>query len=241
MAPTQEPPSFDDIIQAGELSCLETRYRAARKTDRHPRTATQKSGGSGQRNIWQGKKNKLASIWRTGKACCCEQPRQPNFQGSFHFKPTWHERLTCSQPGQRSHSSSPVLSAKVQAAISRDADLFSGARSSRKNLSEASNATGNSKLQNGKNVVGKDFSIRGAAGPYVVVGSNFAPGTTAADIQSAMEAITGEMLSCNIITSYPTVIAEMVFADKACAETVISTFNNQRVLNSAVLLSWNIC
>ena len=85
--------------------------------------------------------------------------------------------------------------------------------------------------QNGHSLPAKEFSIKGAAGPYVVVGSNFAPGTTAADIQSAMESITGEMLGCNVLTPYPTVIAEMVFADKACADTVIATFNNQKVLS----------
>ena len=73
------------------------------------------------------------------------------------------------------------------------------------------------------------MSIRGLAGPYVVVGSNFAPGTTSADIESAMVPLGGEMQSCRIITSSPTVIAEMVFTDKAGAENVIATFNNQKV------------
>jgi len=73
------------------------------------------------------------------------------------------------------------------------------------------------------------FSIRGLAGPYVVMGSNFAPGTTAADIESAMVPTVGEIQSCKIMTSTPTVIAEMVFADKSSADNVISTFNNKKV------------
>lgn len=73
------------------------------------------------------------------------------------------------------------------------------------------------------------MTIRGLAGPYVVVGSNFAPGTTAADIQSAMEPIGGEVQSCRIVASSPTVIAEMIFTDKGGAENVIATFNNQKV------------
>ena len=77
--------------------------------------------------------------------------------------------------------------------------------------------------------VGDGMSIRGMARPYVVVGSNFAPGTTSADIESAMVPIGGEMQSCRIITSSPTVIAEMVFIDKTGAENVIQTFNNKRV------------
>jgi len=76
---------------------------------------------------------------------------------------------------------------------------------------------------------GEEISIRGTAGPYVVVGSNFAPGTTAADIESAMIPSCGEMQSCRILTSSPTVIAEMVFSEKNNAESVISTFNNKKV------------
>ena len=76
---------------------------------------------------------------------------------------------------------------------------------------------------------GEEISIRGTAGPYVVIGSNFAPGTTAADIESAMIPSGGEMQSCRILTSTPTVIAEMVFSEKQNAENVISTFNNKKV------------
>ena len=85
-------------------------------------------------------------------------------------------------------------------------------------------------LQNGSsNGAGEGLSIRGLAGPYVVMGSNFAPGTTAADIESAMVSSDGEMQSCRIITSTPTVIAEMVFVDKHSAESVVATFNNKKV------------
>lgn len=77
--------------------------------------------------------------------------------------------------------------------------------------------------------LGEEISIRGTAGPYVVIGSNFAPGTTAADIESAMVPGGGEMQSCRIISSAPTVMAEMVFAEKHNAESVISTFNNKKV------------
>jgi len=76
---------------------------------------------------------------------------------------------------------------------------------------------------------GEEISIRGTAGPYVVIGSNFAPGTTAADIESAMIPSGGEMQSCRVMTSTPTVIAEMVFGEKHNAESVISTFNNKKV------------
>lgn len=74
-----------------------------------------------------------------------------------------------------------------------------------------------------------DLSIKGASGPFVVVGRNFAPGTTAADIQSALEPTTGPMLSCRIVASHPSVVAEFAFAEKQTAELVIANFHNQRV------------
>ena len=76
---------------------------------------------------------------------------------------------------------------------------------------------------------GPEISIRGAAGPYVVIASNFAPGTTAADIESAMVPSTSEVTSCRIITSAPTVMAEIVFTEKQSAQQVIDTFNNKKV------------
>lgn len=79
------------------------------------------------------------------------------------------------------------------------------------------------------NGIGAEINIRGTAGPYVVIGSNFAPGTTAADIESAMLPVGGEMQSCRIMTAAPTVMAEMVFTDKENAERVIDTFNNKKV------------
>lgn len=78
-------------------------------------------------------------------------------------------------------------------------------------------------------IAGPEISIRGIAGPYVVVASNFAPGTTAADIESAMVPSGGELQSCRIITAAPTVMAEMIFGEKRNAETVIDTFNNKKV------------
>lgn len=74
-----------------------------------------------------------------------------------------------------------------------------------------------------------EINIRGAAGPYCVVASNFAPGTTAADIESVMLPIGGDMAGCRLIASAPTVIAEMLFLDKIGAERVIEMFNNKRV------------
>lgn len=77
---------------------------------------------------------------------------------------------------------------------------------------------------------GDGLSIRGAAsGPYTVIAQNFVPGTTAADIESVMFNVGGDMTSCKLIASNPTVIAEMNFVDRAGAEKVIETFNGKKV------------
>ena len=81
--------------------------------------------------------------------------------------------------------------------------------------------------------VGNEINIRGAAGPYCVVASNFAPGTTAADIESVMAPIGGAMLGCKLISSLPTVIVEMVFVERSGADNVIAMFNNKKVRESA--------
>ena len=111
-----------------------------------------------------------------------------------------------------------------------------------------SNANGQANVQG----AGAEITIRGLAGPYTVVGNNFAPGTTAgesflrwitpeailcrradpictvADIEAAMLPIGGPMQNCQIVTKLPSVVAEMVFLDKAQADNVIATFNNKK-------------
>ncbi|KAL8770731.1 MAG: hypothetical protein Q9209_003598 [Squamulea sp. 1 TL-2023] len=65
---------------------------------------------------------------------------------------------------------------------------------------------------------------------YTVIGSNFAPETTAADIMTATEGLLredGKMQDCQIISEDPTVVAEMVFTAKVDAEHVISAFNGK--------------
>ncbi|TKA79260.1 hypothetical protein B0A49_00920 [Cryomyces minteri] len=76
---------------------------------------------------------------------------------------------------------------------------------------------------------GNGILIRGMAGPYIVMASNFAPGTTAADIESVMQPIGGQMTGCKLVSSNPTVIVEMGFVEKSGAENVIAMFNNKRV------------
>ncbi|KAM5345526.1 hypothetical protein ACJ41O_011387 [Fusarium nematophilum] len=76
-----------------------------------------------------------------------------------------------------------------------------------------------------KNPMG--MTIRGLAGPISIMAQNFAPGTTAADIESAMTPVGGEMLSCRIVKTKPIMIVEMSFASREGGERVIETFNDK--------------
>ncbi|CAH0020199.1 unnamed protein product, partial [Clonostachys rhizophaga] len=84
-------------------------------------------------------------------------------------------------------------------------------------------------IQKQVNVRSQGISIRGIAGPFTVVGQNFAPGTTAADIESVLTPFGGHMESCKIVKTKPFVVAEMVFASKEGGDRVIETFNNKTV------------
>jgi hypothetical protein len=89
-------------------------------------------------------------------------------------------------------------------------------------------------LSNQFNIVNKakpstGISIRGIAGPAVVIAENFAPGTTAADIESAMAPIGGPVLKCSVTTSASTVVAELVFESRDGADRVIEQFHDQIV------------
>ncbi|KAI0400882.1 hypothetical protein F4802DRAFT_609833 [Xylaria palmicola] len=74
---------------------------------------------------------------------------------------------------------------------------------------------------------GRGFSIKGLAGPFAVLAQNFAPGTTAADIESAMTPVGGLVSSCRLVKTHPIVIAEIVFESKEGADRVIEQFNQQ--------------
>ncbi|KAF4123257.1 hypothetical protein GMORB2_6807 [Geosmithia morbida] len=74
---------------------------------------------------------------------------------------------------------------------------------------------------------GRGISIRGLAGPFVVMAQNFAPGTTAADVESAMTPVGGEMESCRITKTSPFMVVEMVFHSREGGERVIQTFNDK--------------
>lgn len=82
---------------------------------------------------------------------------------------------------------------------------------------------------------GGGFNIKGVATekPSIVIASNFAPGTTAMDIEAVMMPIArqrdGNVISCRLISSSPTVMVELSVDKKEAAQNIIDTFNNQRV------------
>lgn len=73
------------------------------------------------------------------------------------------------------------------------------------------------------------ITIRGLAGPFVVIAQNLAPGTTAGDLESAMMPVGGLVSKCRIIKTHPIVMAEIEFQTKEGADRVIERFNNQLV------------
>ncbi|KAK5046546.1 hypothetical protein LTR84_008349 [Exophiala bonariae] len=90
---------------------------------------------------------------------------------------------------------------------------------------------------------GPGLSIKGKAGPFVVEARNFAPGTTAADIESALADqildSTGSngLLSCRLVSVTPTVVAEMIFTEKDIADRVISMYDKQKADGRILRLS----
>jgi hypothetical protein len=76
---------------------------------------------------------------------------------------------------------------------------------------------------------GNGITIKGLAGPFAVLAQNFAPGTTAADIESALTPVGGLISSCRLVKTHPIVIAEIVFESKEGADRVIERFDKQTV------------
>ena len=68
------------------------------------------------------------------------------------------------------------------------------------------------------------------SGSCTVIAQNFAPGTTARDIEAVLTGGLPERLkSCRILTARPTFIAELLFYDERDAEIVVKEFDNKLV------------
>ncbi|KAA6412908.1 MAG: hypothetical protein FRX48_03901 [Lasallia pustulata] len=212
MAAGEEALSFDAIIQAdrqrrkNEALAKEIFGKGRRPTT--PANAGNRSNATAP---------SLAS--RVGVAKASQRSASSTPKPKANIDATWgHDLHHVNNPQASRLSRLPRDNAKAR--ITRDDRLLAAV--------QTDSALNGASDQATVRAPGNGYSIRGLAGPYVVHGSNFAPGTTAADIESAMEPIGGEIQRCKIVTSTPTVIAEMVFTDKAGAENVIATFNNQK-------------
>ncbi|KAI9846785.1 MAG: hypothetical protein M1837_003634 [Sclerophora amabilis] len=199
--------SFDDIIQAD---------RRRRKNETlannilgQRRRASAPGAGVGNRQ-----KPSLAS--RVGVSKQSSTAALPKTKANINNQ--WsHDLHRLNNPQASRVSALPVRSNSAR--VTRDNRLFAA-------LTSEASLNGSSDQLNVRGSSG--MTIRGAAGPFTVLATNFAPGTTADDIEAAIAPITDEFQSCRLISAHPTVIAEIVFPVKAEAEKIIATFNNQK-------------
>ncbi|KAI1822952.1 hypothetical protein F4861DRAFT_512520 [Xylaria intraflava] len=152
----------------------------------------------------------------------------------------WTHDLHSTQNGRRSATQQPApnsLAARVHpvgTTLPKTRPTATRKRPDRKNklanaISRTAAAPANSQQQ--MNLVESQdkngFTIKGLAGPFAVLAQNFAPGTTAADIESALTPIGGLIVSCRLVKTHPIVIAEIVFESKEGADQVIRRFDQQ--------------
>ncbi|KAI9659938.1 MAG: hypothetical protein M1821_001290 [Bathelium mastoideum] len=209
-----EAVSFDEIIQEGRRK-RKFQNLADEILGKGKRSNAALVGSKLGRNVPTGPASTIANRGGIMKRSSSASLVKSNINGKWghDLHHTTTARLGRFSPLPRSQSSSRLdrgnrAFATLQSELSKDED------------DSQVNVVGNGKKNN--------ISIKGIAGPYIVVASNFAAGTTAADIEAVMSDVGGEMLSCRLISASPTVMAEMQFTDKDGAERVISTFNNQR-------------
>ncbi|KAJ5194090.1 hypothetical protein N7491_001426 [Penicillium cf. griseofulvum] len=205
---TKKPVSFDDIIQADRQKKKQEEL-ANQLLGKNRRSSAPGSGsGAGkkaQNKSQNAKPGSLAS--RIGVA---KRSASATVQPKNKPAPTTNNNRTRGKTGKKDR----VNVDRVRTAVQTGNGL-GNARSG--NVAPSSRPAG-----------GMNMTIKGASGPFIVVGRNFAPGTTAADIQSALEPITGPMISCQIVANQPSVVAEFAYAEKTAAELVVANFHNQR-------------
>lgn len=90
----------------------------------------------------------------------------------------------------------------------------------------------NSSLRNGASS-GPGFTIKGSAKrDYIVMASNFAPGTTAEDIGSVFApGPDAGLVQCQITSASPTVTAELIFDNQNGADAVVQKYNGKKADN----------
>ncbi|ETN37066.1 uncharacterized protein HMPREF1541_08056 [Cyphellophora europaea CBS 101466] len=145
---------------------------------------------------------------------------------------------------QRSSSSTSTSSQRNPFRPSPSRNTSSQSQRDRANrLSHALNASTPLGTPTGPRPAG-GLTIKGKAGPWTIIASNFAPGTTAADIEATLsrDALDSDgqngFLDCRLTSTHPTVSAELVFSERAIADRIISTYNNQLADNRYLKLSY---
>ncbi|KAH7393311.1 hypothetical protein BKA64DRAFT_675802 [Cadophora sp. MPI-SDFR-AT-0126] len=133
-----------------------------------------------------------------------------------------HDLHALNNPPASKLSQGPPRGPKAVVRTNRNDRIYSALHNSASSpaLNSQFNIVGSAKPSPG-------ISIRGLAGPSMVMIKNLALGTTVADIESAMTPVGGNVLNCRIISEKPKVIAELVFETKEGADNVVDTFNNQ--------------
>ncbi|QSZ30048.1 hypothetical protein DSL72_004566 [Monilinia vaccinii-corymbosi] len=221
MAPKNDLPDFNGFINKGRErrkdELLANKFLGKNRRASAPGATNNRKPGTGP---------SLASrmgVGKRGPAVTRPAPKRQNSQpvvGSVDDEWT-HDLHSLNNPGASRNSQNPPRgprNVKTRTRNDRLAKAFNGSAST-PNLSAQYNIVG--KAPTGS------LSIKGLAGPYVVMAENFARGTSAQDIESAMSSVGGVPLSCRLISTYPKVIAEIIFDAKDVADTVIHTFNNQ--------------
>ncbi|KAI9820240.1 MAG: hypothetical protein M1827_005862 [Pycnora praestabilis] len=220
MAAGKEAVSFDEIIRAGLLLTNRRKNEAlAKEIFGKGRRASAPGAGIGGRKTPLGPASLasrvgIAKDTATSQRSISTAPKpQANIEGQWG-----HDLHHVNNPKASRVSQLPRKNSAAR--ITRDNRLYAALQSD----------PTNNGISNQVNIRGatNGISIRGTAGPFVVTASNFAPGTTAADIEATLLPIGGEMTSCRIIVAQPTVIAEIVFVEKEGAENVIAMLNNQK-------------
>ncbi|KAJ5787703.1 hypothetical protein N7457_002693 [Penicillium paradoxum] len=212
------PVSFDEIIQADRLKKKhEQLANQLLGKNRRSSTPGSGSGNKAQNKTQNAKPGSLAS--RVGVA-------KPQRSASA----TVHS--TKNKPAPTANNARARGNAGKKDRLNVD-QVRAAFKSDNRQLNVQSGNT----LQNGRRSGGKNMIIKGASGPFIVEGRNFAPGTTAADIQSAFEPITGPMLSCRVVASQPNVVAEFEYAEKMAAELVVANFHNQMADGRQLLMT----
>ncbi|KAL8648585.1 MAG: hypothetical protein Q9226_005929 [Calogaya cf. arnoldii] len=82
-------------------------------------------------------------------------------------------------------------------------------------------------LSSDDKAIGETLQPAPSPATYTVVASNFAPGTTAADIDVFLSEEVGPIQDCRVISESPVVVAEMVFTEKSRAANAITAFDNK--------------